>query len=685
MEKITERDVTAPPATHKKRRRRSRTSGASRLRRRVFGLVRWRLVFVTLVILLVFGVGFQAIRVSDAANQLQNSFGQLQRTIETISNRSGTELTLNDFERLRLSVRDVSNNMTAVESSIQPVRSIIADLNPDWAITLEALDISQELLAAVQDMLVGVEPALFYMVDGQEGETVVTQISSGERIVELLDIGRVRFNQADEHLARARTMLDAMELSGVSQDMLLQIRELEDYYDQIDEVNTVMLQAPGLLTQALGLEETQSYLILAQNSDELRPSGGYVSTYGWMTVRNGRIVDYDYFPTTTTTPDPPPEQYEIAMDVPEWWINYNQPLYAMWDGSWFASFPRTAEMARLYYNLGEDNPNTPIDGVIAIDIRGFELVLEALESVGVDRTIDGEAQLITITSDNFRDIVYDIRAFGEGVTPHKAFIADVYDAIFSEWQTTSRDPEVSQELLGILLESLLQKHIMVYSTDREINQVLDILGWSGRQAAAQDHDYLMVADANLGNKSNRSIIRQLTYDVTINPDETLDGRVTVNYDYSDAVARDDPAIDPEFHGPIDYNNLLQVFTPVGASLVEQDNLGGQPTAVDEENHTIFVSRVRVEYDTAQRFQISYTMPDLIDTVGPYNRYRLLIQKQPGVIRETVSVQISLPPDTEIISISPQPDAVFDIDNLILDFRIALEADTWFEIIYAPAN
>ncbi len=677
-------EVEAKATSPDRIRRRRRSSPIRRFQHRISRLIRWRLVLITLLMLAVFAIGLQVILVSNGANRLQASFRELQRTVDTISTKTGTDLTLNDFQRVQISVRQVTDNIQNIQASTQPIRGAAIGLNHEWAATLEALDISHHLLEAVEDMLVGVEPVLFYMVDGQKNETLTTQISSGERIVELMELGQVRFSEADTHLQQARAALDQLDLDGISQGMLLQVRQLEDYYNQVAEINMVLRTAPENLTRLLGMEQTQTYLILAQNSDELRPSGGYISTYGWMTVRNGQIVDYDYFPTTTETPDPPPAGAADLISVPEWWIQYNQPIYAMWDGSWYASFPKTASMARQYYDLGEGNPHRPVDGVIAIDIRGFELVLEALGSVGVNRSDDGTSELVVVTPDNFRNIVYDIRASDEGANPHKQFIADVYEAIFSRWQAISRDPQTSQQLLGILLESLRQKHIMIYSADDGTNQILNLLGWSGDQTPAVDHDYLMVADANLGNKSNRSIVRALTYDVTINPDETLAGRVAVSYDYPDTLGRADPAVDPQHHGPIDYNNLVQIFVPNAATLTAQDNFGIQPFTVDEENHTIFVSRIRVSYNTSERFQVAYQMPDLIDTFGPYNRYRLLLQKQPGMRTENVSVQISLPRGTTLFSVTPEPDAVFEIENRILDFRVTLDSDRWIEVIYAPA-
>src|SRR5690606_15859649 len=113
---------------------------------------------------------------------------------------------------------------------------------------------------------------------------------------------------------------------------------------------------------------------------------------------------------------------------------------------------------------------------------------------------------------------------------------------------------------------LQEQHIMLHFADERLSNALDLLNWSGSQKPAIGHDYLMVVDANLGNKSNSSIIRQITYDVEINDDGSLNSRATVAYDYPAALAEKDPAVDPEHYGPLDYSNLLQVFVPDGSEL-----------------------------------------------------------------------------------------------------------------------
>ena len=657
-------------------RRRKRRSGGPRWWRKVkrrAKQVRWGMIILGIAafvaVVAVSGVALAA----DSNNQVQASLESLNRVLISLENRPRTDLTLTDFNRLKTSVDDVTASLQTARTRLgllQPVRSFNSRLDA----SMVQIEAAQNLAQAGQAMLNGLQPTLFFLVAGDDNEQVISQISSGQRVVELMEIGRSEFLKAKEFLVAGRDMIDNMQFDGLMPDLLLNADSLSRFHEQLQQTNEILLDTPNLLTSALGLDREQNYLILSQNSDELRPSGGYISTFGWMTVRNGRIINYNYGPTTATNPNPPPATMADEVTVPDWWIGYNQPLYAAWDGSWYADFPSTAEMAMWYYNNG-NNPQSPVSGVIAIDLAGFEKLMGALDNV----VVPGYEQVIT--QDNFREVVYDIRATGASEQQHKRFVANVYQQIFDDWQVASADPDTSAQLLGELLTGLQEKHMMLYFADEQMNRALTLLGWAGNQLPGRDHDYLLVADANLGNKSNRSIVRQLTYDVDIQPDGRLNNRLAIAYDYSDLVASSDPAVDPEYHGPLDYRNLLQVFAPLNSQLTTTDNLVREPEVTQTDNHSLFVTRVNVEYDTSERYQFVYNTPALVEQIGPYQRYRLLIQKQPGTQNEAVNVQVTLPEGATAIGITPEAAASYDLERPIIEFRLMLDSDQWVEVIY----
>ncbi len=669
MSDLPDSDILSPLAPQKRRRRRH-SGPLGRIRRRL-RRVHWPLVFAVVIVVAALAVVGALVLATDARSRIESAASSVQRVLGTISATPGTRLTLTDFDRLQASVNDLAGAVARADAQTRLLRPLAA-LNPDWAAQLGLLDAGRSMTTGGQAMLEGLRPTLFSLVSGREDTGMAVQAGSGGRVVELLALGRGRFLEAQQRLQEARLALDGLALDSVSPDLLLLSEQLSRYQRDLLELSVLLAEAPDLLTSALGLDERQNILVLAQNSDELRPSGGYISTYGWLLLDDGRVVDYNYYPTTETSPNPPPASLAASFAPPAWWIRYGQPVYAAWDGSWYADFPSTAAMSAWFYD-GGDNPRAPVDSVIAIDLVGFEYLLDGLGSVTVPEYHE------VVTPENFRALIYAIRGEGAQSREHKRFLAALYRQIMADWQRVDR--EQGAQMFGAVLRALQEKHIMLFFKDERLERLVDALNWSGAQLPGTANDYLMVADANLGSKSNRSISRALTYDVAIGPDGALESRLTVAYDFPASVAEADPAVRPEHYNQINYYNLMQVFVPAGSTLTAWNNLPRQPVIVSTETHTIFVSTVEVPYNSGERFQFSYTSPPLVETVGQYRRYRLAIQKQAGMIGEPVSVQVSLPPGARLVGTTPAVATSYNVDRQVLEFRLTLTTDQWIEVIY----
>jgi hypothetical protein len=666
--------IPATPQRIRRRRRHSRQPKWMRnFTKRFKARVRFINVFLIVVTIMVVLAAGAYVLYGDTASRVQNALSSVNRILSSISNRSAQNITLEDFTRLQTSVNELQTVLSVANARADLMKPLTL-LNDDLQASTQALTAAENMTEAVKKMLAGLQPTASFLLGGQETGTLGSQLSSGDRIAELLQLGRSQFIEAQDDITAAHDALAQVDMASLSPSTILTIEEIQGFLDQVTELNTTLVSLPELISTVLGLNGDTNYLVLSQNSDELRPSGGYLSTYGYFTVRDGEVTDYSYSPTSVTSPNPPSGAIEGQPQIPDWWIQYSEPRYAAWDGSWYTDFPSTAEMALWYYDSG-NNPNSPIDGVMAIDIIGFEYILEALGSVYVP------AYDVTVTPETFRENVYNIRAFGEGPVPHKRFIAAIYQQIFAEWQEAASDPAMNAQLLNVLVRGLQEKHIMLYFEDEKLNNAIGALGWSGEQQAAVGTDYLQVADANLGNKSNRSISRQLTYDVTIQDDGTLASRLNIDYNYPADVAELDPAVDEEFHGPLDYTNLLQVFVPLGSQIVSSEGFFNVPQAVNTETHTIFVGQMQLPYDTSARVQYIYTTPPVVEAFGTYQRYSLLIQKQPGTIGEPVSVTVSLPVGMRVVSAAPEPTATYVLDTRVLEFRLTLTTDQTIEIVY----
>lgn len=622
-------------------------------------------------IVMALGVAVWGITVADSLSKVSRSQGDLTILLESLENKNATDYTLDDYEALNATLNTLNNSLVSMESRTRPIH-MFAGLNSDLEAYFQLLEASVHITEGTSYMLAGLKPTLFFIEQGEANESPDQPRGltfTTERLVELTASGNNRFLLAKAELEAAKSILEGLDRANLSADVMLDVEELQDFIAEIETYNDMALEAPQLLATLLGIDRPQTYLILSQNNDELRPSGGYISTWGWMQVQNGRIEEYQYFPTTATAPNPPPSETATVYPIPSWWIQFDSPIYAAWDGSWYADFAETAEMAAWFYNEG-GNPSAPVDGVIGIDMVALQYLIAALGEVRVPE------YNVTVNARDFRAVVYEIRANREG---HKQFLAALYNEVIDLWRKA--DTDTRAQINRAFLQAFDEKHLMLYFVDEQLQNASTSLDWSGIQKVEAFQDYLMIADANLGNKSSSSVQRQFTYDVTINANQTIESRLGVFYNFPASLAENDPAIQPEHYGnQKDYYTILQIFTPPSTQVLEDDP-EDPLTPVVQNGFNIFTDVKIILYDNSHSFYLTYTNPEAVESVGGYYRYYLQIDKQPGSTDDVATVSISLPLGASTISISPEPDAIYDLGNTVLEFNFNLTQDQSIEVLY----
>ncbi|NLG26697.1 MAG: DUF4012 domain-containing protein [Chloroflexi bacterium] len=127
----------------------------------------------------------------------------------------------------------------------------------------------------------------------------------------------------------------------------------------------------ALLLLPNALAEDGAWLILAQNSDELRATGGFISSIGELTIADGRPAlgafadSYAVENWSVAHPDPP-EALRQYMGIDLWTVR---------DANWWPHFPASAQAVSELYTLNQD---TPVRGVVAVDFYGAARIVEAL-------------------------------------------------------------------------------------------------------------------------------------------------------------------------------------------------------------------------------------------------------------------------------------------------------------------
>lgn len=540
---------------------------------------------------------------------------------------------------------------------------------------LAAADGLTEAGALMCDAL-GPALAAFGGADGGSGDL------SPERMAHLLAGAQPDLERAREAVGRAREAWARVDKARLSPRLARKAALLERGMPLISAGVEGMAVLPGLL----GMDGPRTYLVLAQNEDELRPTGGFLTGVGEIRVDGGRVVaitfrdSYAVDDFSLPYPDPPePLRRYMGID-----------LWVFRDSNWSPDFPTAARQAIALYRPGYA---VSVDGVIALDqyaVRELVAAIGPLAVEGVDEPVTGE----TI-------IPYIRRAWApeggqltrEWWRQRKSFMGQVADAA---WERLRSGPVDWAGLARTLLRLLREKHLLVYFSDPRVQAILADRNWDGALRPGGG-DFLMVVDANVGyNKANARIREGLTYEVDLS---RWPLRATLTLTYTHTGPAGYPCVpesryDPVYEQMMDrcYWDYLRVYIPQGSRLVDATRIpvpGEVLWSGEAESGEVIVrpagegpllsleALLLIHPATQQVRSFTWELPDeVVSWQGDEGTYTLRVQKQPGTSGHPLQVRIRLGDDVTLLTADPPPSAV---DGPVLVFATRLDRDREFHI------
>jgi hypothetical protein len=538
---------------------------------------------------------------------------------------------------------------------------------------------SGQVNAGREMMGIGVEASLagrlaveaardFNAVRTGEGGTLL------EKSVVLLERARPEMDSLESRLAAIDEDRGRIDEHGLLPPLAAAVRELDKQRDRARELVQDYRRAQELVPSALGFSDPRTYLVLAQNNAELLPTGGLISVYGLITVREGRIEKMFF---------------EDAVAFSERWTkagNYAAPpgplanyLLKGWSwnlalANWSPDFPTAARQAQWFFEAGGGQP---VDGVIGIDVTTLEKLL------GVVGPVDVPEYAVHVTSENALDVIEaNTRSPAHPGDDRKAIVALIADEVLG--RVLHAGPSQWSPLLDTLQEVGDDKDLLIYLNDANEQRLVQEMGWDGglRDAAG---DYLMVVDASVNStKLNIAIDQSLRLDVAL--DELGNARHQVTLGYVNNLPRWQEGRDPELVRRLmlggTYGGYVRLLTSPQSRLVAATE-GGRSIGVEEISEeggkTVFGRFFALPSGQGKALQIEYVSPTIVDAGPDYREYRLLIQKQPGAAPMPLQVSFSLPQGGRPLSLEVDGEKQGPVSELTLDLRRDAELVFRFEV------
>ena len=412
-------------------------------------------------------------------------------------------------------------------------------------------------------------------------------------------------------------------------------------YSQISEYKTQLQEADNLIEKLSplakilptlgGYPTEKNFLILLQNNDELRPTGGFIGVFGLANTKNGEIISLKTndsyhldMPAVDKWHKEPPAPIKKYLNVENWYLR---------DSNWVPDWPLAAQKINEIYtgeSLAIGQPAPDFSGIIAINPDFISNLLSLVGPIN----IKGEEY----NSQNFQELLqYNVEVAYKDRNisswDRKEIINELLEELKSRLFSLPANKWV--ELINIVSDNTAKKNIQIYFVDQPLEDLVKTLGASG-EVKQTNSDYLMVVDANLAAfKSDAVVKKKINYSVSERNGQAT-ANLVLNYrhegDFNWRTTR--------------YRSYTRIYLPLGSRLTNSFGLDENKsdwTAIDDPilNKTIFGFFFTVEPGTEKEIIIDYSLPETITQQMDNGTYNLMIQKQSG--RRTQELKVNINP------------------------------------------
>lgn len=483
---------------------------------------------------------------------------------------------------------------------------------------------------------------------------------------EHFDQANLQLKFADEQLQRADALLNTDKfqenLPAIFKNRIYSLEsKLIPYRDLVKNSRAISELLPGLIA----LDGAKSYLILLQNNNELRPTGGFIGSFAKISFEGGKlkkleVEDIYTIDGSLTLHVEPPKEIKEDLGQKDWFLR---------DSNWESDFPTAARQAEWFYTK---ETGERVEGVIALDVSAIEDLLDVIGPLDLPDYNE------KITAENLfeKTIAHAELSFFPGSQGKKNFLTALSSQLFNKliFVPNQNWPGI----VGSLGRSFGGKHISIYLDNPKLFSYIVSQGWAnalpraGKDEKGVVSDLIYSVEANLGaNKANYYLERSYNLETVVGKEGEIRHRLRINYTNKS----------PSDTFPAGtYKNRVRVYLPFGTKMNrvlwgEKDITKDAESFVDygRSGYSFLISLSPKE---AKSLVLDLEIPQKLDFKEGKATYRLDVIKQAGTLKDPFEWSLTYPLNYTISSgqgkeIGPQ-EQVISTD---------LSRDRSFEVVF----
>jgi hypothetical protein len=481
----------------------------------------------------------------------------------------------------------------------------------------QLIDSGVSLAQAGQMMIDATQPMFQYLNGTSTSELAVDDFIV--QMMSLLQASEKDFDKAIAKVDRASFLLGNVDEKVVGVAYANALQEAQTKTARLQEMMGILSVLAKELPNALGFNNPRHYLLLNQNNNELRATGGFLGSFAWVEIYKGKIQDIKV-DITQRVDGQLGNSGESIMPAP---LRAVTTQFGTRDSNWYLDFPSSA---MNFQSLYEKAGGGTADGIIAINPTIIQDILSIFGSVYIAE------KDIEITAENFVfKTQQQIELIDNDKENPKEILAALAPLLMERLMTA--DQAQLQMVYASVLDRIASKDVLMYLGNQKLQNVAYQLNAAGAVPTNIQGDFLSVVQSNLGGtKSSQHLIEDINHVANINLDGEIRNQLTLKYTHFGT---------NEFPDGIN-KNYLRIYTPHGSQLVQNtgQDYGTTPEVFEEAGKTVFAFWVTTAPGESSTLELEYVLPkDLLAE----NHYALHVQKQAGANNTRLSSMVRLSP------------------------------------------
>ncbi|HEX8034013.1 MAG TPA: DUF4012 domain-containing protein, partial [Ktedonobacterales bacterium] len=358
----------------------------------------------------------------------------------------------------------------------------------------------------------------------------------------------------------------------------------------LSELNTLLDSAPALL----GIGQPANYLVVAMDRTELRPIGGFMGNYGFLTLEGGKQsktnqlslkntydIDKNYYDSLVTAADKqnPSNCINMGPQPPQyfWWFPYGRGdpactiAWGLRDSGLSPDFPTNARNAM---QIVRDTPgqvpnNGKLQGMIAFTPVLIEMLL--------DPKVLGPLSLpqykpTPVTAESLEHDIHEYQLGGKAKadTDRKSFTHDLAAALLNKIKTLHGSE--LKPILTVAEKAIKDKELQIYFDDPHAELILRQLGLASTINTGSGDGFFVVDTNDSGNKSNAYVTETQTDYVTLLPNGGALHHLRIAVTYQKGGRNIFNPVDPGQIPFDDYSDVQRTYLPADATILGYSGL-----------------------------------------------------------------------------------------------------------------